>query len=87
MTENFGTTNGEQARRLWASSEFDEFATCDMPTADSAWHYWLQKKYNQRQRKRFIDAKTNNFLVNHGKPVPRTLLQKLRFRFLQIFRH
>jgi hypothetical protein len=43
-------------RQFLASNEFSEFATADMPTADSAWHHWLQPKYDQAQRRKWLEA-------------------------------
>jgi hypothetical protein len=53
----------EQIRNFLASKEFEEFATADMPTADSAWHYWLQPKYDQEIRRKFIESHRNPYVI------------------------
>jgi hypothetical protein len=44
----------EQIRNDLASEEFWPDIDGDT-TSDSAWHYWLQPKYDQEQRKKWLD--------------------------------
>ena len=54
-------------RRFLASSEFAEFATADMPTADSAWHEWYQPKYDQEQRRKWLEEhRKPQFRADHA---------------------
>jgi len=45
----------EIIRRLWASEEFWQDIDGD-ETSDLAWHYWLQPKYDQEQRRKWLEA-------------------------------
>jgi hypothetical protein len=39
----------QQIRDFLASPELSEVATCDMPDADLAWHFWCQKEYRKEK--------------------------------------
>ena len=45
----------EQIRNYLASEIFWPDIDGDT-TSDSAWHYWLQPKYDQEQRRKWIEA-------------------------------
>jgi hypothetical protein len=54
-------------RRFLASNEFSEVCTADMPTADSAYHYWLDPKYDQEQRKKWLAEHRNPIIERMNK--------------------